>query len=333
VKAPELESAVWAPIRALLEDPARLFDQFEAFSRAALEGDAQDQAEQHHVSRRLDRLTREERRLLDAYQAEVITLDELSERRVHLEQRRRALIVQQEQTERLRRERFRAQEVLASLTAFCERIRARLDQPTFEERQVLLNLVVERIIVGEDTLEIRHVIPLGHSPPTTGTACDEQIRRLSPDGVRPTALPAGALEHGRDRRLQSLMRIAGDELDAPETTRHQTAQERMPERTILARSDVEPEHFALPVLIDADGDNNRHADDTVLLPDFDKVGSERSAVLASQPTRFLAPSAEPDVRLATHPALHVFMPMRCVNRSPLSPPRVRRCDSLDGGTG
>ena len=69
----------------------------------------------------MDRLTREEHRLLDAYQTVVITLDELSERRVHLEQRRRALIVQQEQAERLRRERFRAQEVLASLTAFCER--------------------------------------------------------------------------------------------------------------------------------------------------------------------------------------------------------------------
>src|SRR5205814_2499341 len=124
---------------------------------------------QHHTSTRLDRLVREERRLVDAYQAEVISLVELSERRAHLERRRRALIVQQEQAERLRRERFRAQEVLASLTAFCERIGARLDQVTFEERQVLLNLVVERVIVGEDTLEIRHVIPLGHSPPTAGT--------------------------------------------------------------------------------------------------------------------------------------------------------------------
>jgi len=39
------------------------------------------------------------------------------------------------------------------------------------------------------------------------------------------------------------------------------------------------------------------------------VGSERGAVLASQPARFIAPSSEPDVRLTTHPALHVFMPL------------------------
>src|SRR3712207_3084110 len=31
---------------------------------------------------------------------------------------------------------------------------------TFEEKQSILQLLIERIIVGEDTLEIRHIIPL-----------------------------------------------------------------------------------------------------------------------------------------------------------------------------
>jgi site-specific DNA recombinase len=185
VKAPELESAVWTHLRGLLEDPPRLFAQFEAFGQAALQGNEREQAEQHHIATRLDRLTREERRLVDAYQAEVISLTELSERRGHLEQRRRALIVQQEQAEHLRRERFRAQEVLASLTAFCERVGARLAEATFEEQQVLLNLLVERVVVGEHTLEVRHVIPLSHGPPPSGDA----IRRLSPDGVHSAPLP------------------------------------------------------------------------------------------------------------------------------------------------
>src|SRR5207237_2700179 len=124
VKAPELEPTMWTNCGGLLEDPPRLFAHFEAFGQAALQGDQHDQAEQHHIVRRLDRLAPEERRLVDAYEAEVISLSELSERRVHLEQRRRALIVQQEQAERLRREQFRAQEVVASLTAFCERVGA-----------------------------------------------------------------------------------------------------------------------------------------------------------------------------------------------------------------
>jgi site-specific DNA recombinase len=138
----------------------------------------------------------------------VISLTELSERRAHLEQRRRGLIVQQEQAEQLRRERFRAQEVLGGLTAFCERVGSRLAEATFEEKHPLLNLLVERIVVGEDTLEVRHVIPLGHHPPLDGSPLPEPIRRLSPDGVHPAPLPARTLHHGTDRRLQSSVGIA-----------------------------------------------------------------------------------------------------------------------------
>ena len=53
---------------------------------------------------------------------------------------------------------------MADLTAFCERVRGRLDEASFDDRQAILQLVVERIIVHEGSLEIRHVIPL-HSPP------------------------------------------------------------------------------------------------------------------------------------------------------------------------
>jgi site-specific DNA recombinase len=223
VRAPELESAVWMHVRGLLEDPARLFAQFEAFGQAALQGDEHDQAEQHHVARRLDRLAREERRLVDAYQVEVISLGELAERRRHLEQRRRALIEQQEQAAQLRRERFHAQEVLASLTAFCERVGSRLAEATFEEKQVLLNLLVERIIVQEHTLEVHHVIPLGHGPPPHRTAQSEPLRRLSPDGVHSAALPAGALQHRAYRRVQPGMGAAGHQLQlschTPDTIR------------------------------------------------------------------------------------------------------------------
>src|ERR1051326_5214888 len=207
VKAPELEAAVWTHIRSLLEDPHRLFAQFQAFGQAAIEGDEHDRAEQHHIVRRLERLDREQRRLLDAYQADVISLSELSERRLHIEHRRHALIEQREHADQLRREQVRAQEVLVSLTAFCERVGSRLADATFEERQALLNLLVERIIVGENTLEVRHIIPLVHSPPAGMSLPNEPIRRLSPDGVNPASHPRGADEYLGDRLLQPGMRI------------------------------------------------------------------------------------------------------------------------------
>ena len=42
-------------------------------------------------------------------------------------------------------------------------MRSRLDEATLAERQRILQLLIERVIVGEDSLEIRHVIPLGRA--------------------------------------------------------------------------------------------------------------------------------------------------------------------------
>src|SRR5262249_11717146 len=99
-------------------------------------------------------------RLVDAYQGEVITLEELKERRRQVQNRRQALIAQRDQQARLRADQQAAQFAWQELTAFCERIRTRLDELTPTEKQQVLQLLVERIIVGENSLEIRHVILL-----------------------------------------------------------------------------------------------------------------------------------------------------------------------------
>ncbi len=204
VKAAELEHAVWEHVVQLLSDPDRLLQQFQDGAQAARDGDAQEQAERDQVTARLDRLEREERRLLDAYQAEVISLEELAQRRKHLEQRRRALHEQQEQWTQLRQERLRAQEVLHDLRAFCSRIQNRLAAASFEERQTILQLVIERIIVKEDALEIRHVIPLRNSgeEPVSG---GPRISRLRSDGVKeaPLAEDARSKAHQPERRLEA----------------------------------------------------------------------------------------------------------------------------------
>jgi hypothetical protein len=47
-------------------------------------------------------------------------------------------------------------------------VRGRLDGASLADRQAILQLVVERVIVHESSLEIRHVIPLHSSPPERG---------------------------------------------------------------------------------------------------------------------------------------------------------------------
>jgi site-specific DNA recombinase len=203
-KVEELDAAVWEHIKGLLNDPVTLLGQFEAFAGDAEEGAADECAQEEKWTTQLRRLGREEQRLLDAYQAEVIDLAELKERRQRLAGRREALTAQRDQQARLRAERGVARETLADLRSFCERIRCRLDEATLAEKQRLLHLLIERVIVGEDTLEIRHVIPLrrlqpealasgspdgpGEGPGTAGAPAEQGGERLRSDGVRPTQL-------------------------------------------------------------------------------------------------------------------------------------------------
>ena len=102
-KARELEEAVWKHVKGLMSDPERLLAQFEGFAHSASESEEED-AEAKKFEGHLKRLSRENTRLVDAYQAEIIELKELEERRTKVAQRRKALKAHYEQQAQLRRQ-------------------------------------------------------------------------------------------------------------------------------------------------------------------------------------------------------------------------------------
>ena len=211
VKAVEIETAVWDHVSGLLSDPQRLVAQFEHLAATAEAGTTRDRAADQQLRARLDRLTRADRRLLDAYEADAISLAELSERRHHLAEQRRGLERQQQERDRLRQQHAQAEAVRTSLSAFCARVGARLDEATLADKQVILQLVVERIIVGEGSLEIRHVIPLSANQPGSDGP-NVPNAQLRTDGLHPAALPRG-VRHPADCRLEALVRIRDHQLD------------------------------------------------------------------------------------------------------------------------
>ena len=271
VTCTDLDDAIWGHVVALLQEPERLLAQFDHQARLATEGNEQERAETQRLAARLDRLGREDRRLVDAYQAGVVTLAELTERRQQIELRRRAIEEQREQQARLRRERAQAKAVLADLTAFCERVRGRLAEADFAERQAILQLLIERIIVHDDALEIRHVIPLRRTEDGPSATGPPNVR-LRSDGMDPAALPARALEDRRDRAFQPLVGIADHQLDPAKAASDQAAQELVPERPVFARSHVQPEHFSLTARAHPDRDHHGHRDDTPTVPNLHKRG-------------------------------------------------------------
>jgi site-specific DNA recombinase len=222
VKAMEIEAAVWDHVAGLLADPARLVAQFARF--ADLEaGSDRDRAADQLLRTRVDRTDRADKRLLDAYEAGAVSLAEMSERRQRLAEERRGLERQQQERDRLRQQRAQAEAVRTSLEAFCARVGTRLEDASLADKQAILQLVIERIIVGDGSLEIRHVIPLSPGQPNgSGTSTPES--RLRSDGVDTAPLPRRA-QHLRHRRLQALVGVGDDELHAAQAAAGQGAEE------------------------------------------------------------------------------------------------------------
>jgi site-specific DNA recombinase len=270
VNGVELERAVWRHVSGLLRDPDALLAQFRRFAEGSDRGTARDEAERGRLRARLDALARADRRLVDAYQGEVISLEELGERRARLADQRRGLERQVGQLEVLRRQRTAAGAVASDLAAFCERVGSRLDHASFADKQAVLRLVVERIIVHEDSLEVRHVIPLRNPPPGVEPKPDGRLR---PDRVHPAPLP-GRVEDTRDGRLEPGVGVGDHQLHAVEAAALQAAQELHPEGLRLGGADGEADDLAPAVGVDRHGDYRGDRDDPAATADLEIGGVE-----------------------------------------------------------
>jgi Recombinase zinc beta ribbon domain/Recombinase len=189
IDADALDRVVWDHVAGLLGDPGRPLAQFERFAAEAGAVEDAPRSGRGQVQQRIERIGRADRRLVEAYQAAVISLPELAERRGALAAQRRLAEEQLAQLRRLQEQRLRAHATLESLAAFSSRVAARLQTASITERQAILKLVVERIIVHDDHIEIEHVIPLPEPGPDAGSRTRLPVAGLRSDGAPPADRP------------------------------------------------------------------------------------------------------------------------------------------------
>jgi site-specific DNA recombinase len=139
------------------------------------------------LERKLAALDREVTRLIDAYQADVIVLSELAERRQRVEEQGRLLWERVREIEQQRTDRAAEVRLLEGVETFCTSVRGALHAPSFEVQQKVLQLVVDRIVVEDSRVIIDHVVPTGpvrlqteHQLPATLTSsqCARARHRL-----------------------------------------------------------------------------------------------------------------------------------------------------------
>ena len=147
-------------MKALLADPVVLQAQYEQ-GRGDPAVDVKADQERERIERKLTALDREDSRLIDAYQADVIALSELSERRQRVEGQGRMLRQRVREIAQQRASRENELRLLEGVEAFCDSVRGSLEEPSFEIKQKVLQLVVDRIVVEESRVVIQHVVPTG----------------------------------------------------------------------------------------------------------------------------------------------------------------------------
>ena len=102
-------------------------------------------------------------RLTEAYLAGVVPLEEYKRRRPELEQRLEGLATQLRQLEASATRHVELAGIAQSMEEFCQRVSRGLEQATFEQKRHLIELLIDRVVVTNDEVEIRYVIPTSSS--------------------------------------------------------------------------------------------------------------------------------------------------------------------------
>jgi len=106
--------------------------------------------------------------MLTAYQDELLSLEQLRERMPLLRQRQQALRAELQAITDQANDRAAFLRLAETLTAFLTRLRSAAESLSVMERQKIVRLLVKEILVGEDTITIRHSIPIPSAPPQNG---------------------------------------------------------------------------------------------------------------------------------------------------------------------
>jgi site-specific DNA recombinase len=98
-------------------------------------------------------------RLTEAYLIAVIPVAEYQRRRQELERKRGSLQTQVSELATQVERQAEVTHLATSVQEFCQRTQAGLAQATFEHQRTLVELLIDRVLVANDQVEIRYVIP------------------------------------------------------------------------------------------------------------------------------------------------------------------------------
>jgi site-specific DNA recombinase len=261
-----LDQIVWSEVMRLLEEPALIEQELDRRLAVARAADPTKQREQT-MQRELVRVGKGMERLLTAYQEELLSLEQLRERMPALRQREQTLRAELHALAEQTRDRAAYLRLAETLSAFLARLRLAADTLDILERQRIVRLVVKEVLVGDDTIVIRHSIPVpsgplgGSRPPPSGGSADVGADRsyLLRTGSDDAPLRGTSLAR-HQRPLRGFHRRRQPALDVQENPRDSAVLSEGPQQQLVVNVveqtfDVELDH---PVIVPASPPHQRH---------------------------------------------------------------------------
>lgn len=186
-----LDETVWTEVMRLLEDPTLIQQELDRRLAVARAADPTMQRERT-VQRDLVRVGKSIERMLTAYQEDLLSLEQLRERMPPLRQREQALRAERQSIAEQTRERVVYLSLAETLSMFLGRLRVAADTLDILERQRIVRLVVKEVLVADDTIVIRHCIPVPWGPPNGSSPASDPSNGLA--GNRSYLLRTGRRE-------------------------------------------------------------------------------------------------------------------------------------------
>lgn len=158
IRSEQLDAVVWNSLVSWLKSPQMLREQISAWKESR-QSKGQLAQEVTRLSKALRQVDAQIARLVDAYQAGAISIDELKARREKLHSLRDATRANQQQLQAEELSRDRTEQIADDISAFAATLTAGIENLDFAGRERIVRLLVERVVLTDDNVTIEHVVP------------------------------------------------------------------------------------------------------------------------------------------------------------------------------
>jgi site-specific DNA recombinase len=169
IRADVLDELVWEEVITRLQDPALVLQAYQEHRGHHRDsGEALSAERNERLDTQIKFANREISRLLDAYQGGMIDLQELRKRRKLVDSKLEMLGREKELQEKAAAIQRKEADLKTSLEEFAALVSTNLKRISFENKQKLLRIVLDKVVVNDWRVDLHYNIPLPKPAPTPG---------------------------------------------------------------------------------------------------------------------------------------------------------------------